>query len=88
MNLLKIGDRYNGQFDRFFLLEAERNMKISKMITHLSQAFRDLDYKLLYEGVETQEHEDLCMSCGADYIQGFKYAKPVQIKELRSFFDK
>lgn len=76
------------KFDRFFLLEAERNMKISKMITHLSQAFRDLDYKLLYEGVETQEHEDLCMSCGADYIQGFKYAKPVQIEELRSFFDK
>jgi len=76
------------KFDRFFLLEAEKSSKIVKMISHLSQAFRDLDYKLLYEGVETKEHEEICMNCGADYIQGFKYSKPIPIEELRSFFEK
>lgn len=74
------------KFDRFFLLEAEKNAKIEKMITHLSQAFRDLDYKLLYEGVETNEHEELCLNCGADYIQGYKYSKPIPIEELKDFF--
>ncbi len=75
------------KFDRFFLLEAEKSMKIVKMITHLSQAFRDMDYKLLFEGVETEAHETLCMGCGADYIQGFKYSKPVPIEELREYFE-
>jgi len=75
------------KFDRFFLLEAEKSMKIVKMMKHLSDAFRDLDYKLLYEGVETEAHEALCQNCGADYIQGFKYSKPVPIKELRDYFN-
>lgn len=75
------------KFDRFFLLEAEKSMKIIKMMTHLSQAFQDLEYKLLFEGVETESHEVLCMNCGADYIQGFKYSKPVPGEELRNFFN-
>lgn len=75
------------KFDRFFLLEAEKSMKIVKMMSHLSQAFKDLEYKLLFEGVETDSHEALCLSCGADYIQGFKYSKPVPAEELKKFFN-
>lgn len=75
------------KFDRFFLLEAEKSIKIIKMITHLSQAFRDMDYKLLFEGVETEDHENLCTSCGSDYIQGFKYSKPIPIEDLHLFFE-
>jgi len=74
------------KFDRFFLLEAEKSLKVVKMVKHLSQAFIDLDYELLYEGVETESHEELCLSCGADYIQGFKYAKPVSAEELKNYF--
>jgi len=76
------------KFDRFFLMEAENSVKIIKMISHLAQAFQDMDYKLLYEGVETDTHEAICLNCGADYIQGFKYSKPVPMGELRHFFDK
>lgn len=76
------------KFDRFFLIEAEKNSNIIKMITHLSEAFRDLNYELLYEGVETEDHENLCVSCGADYIQGFKYSTPVPISELRNYFER
>lgn len=75
------------KFDRFFLLEAEKSIKIVKMISHLSQAFRDLDYIILYEGVETENHEKLCLTCGADYIQGYKYSKPLPIEEMRKFFE-
>ena len=76
------------KFDRFFLLEAEKDDKIVKMMSHLSEAFRDLNYKLLYEGVETEDNEKLCVECGADYIQGFKYSKPVPMEEMRNFFEK
>jgi len=76
------------KFDRFFLLEAEKDSKVEKMLEHLSQAFKDLEYSLLYEGVENEENEALCMKCGADYIQGFKYSKPIPIEELTNFFEK
>jgi len=76
------------KFDRFFLLEAEKSMKIVKMISHLAQAFSDLNYKLLFEGVETEAHEALCLNCGADYIQGFKYSKPIPVEEARNFFER
>jgi len=74
------------KFDRFFLLEAEKSEKIVNMISHLSQAFKNLDYKILYEGVETETQEALCLKCEADYIQGFKYSKPIPIEELGKFF--
>jgi len=76
------------KFDRFFLLEAEKDAKVGKMMRHLSEAFRDLNYKLLYEGVETEENEQLCAECGADYIQGFKYSKPLPMEQMRDFFEK
>lgn len=76
------------KFDRFFLLEAQKSNKIIKMISHLAQAFRDMDYQLLFEGVETEVDETLCTNCGADYIQGFKYSKPVPIEELRDYFER
>lgn len=76
------------KFDRFFLLEAEKNAKVIHMIKHLSEAFKDLNYKLLYEGVETEENEKLCLECGADYIQGFKYSKPIPFEKLKDFFEK
>lgn len=74
------------KFDRFFLLEAENNPKVALMMKHLSQAFKDLNYTLLYEGVETEENERLCLDCGAEYIQGFKYSKPLPMEEMRNFF--
>jgi len=73
------------KFDRFFLLEAEKSMKNVKMMSHLSQAFQDLEYKLLFEGVETDAHEALCMNCGADYIQGFKYSKPIPFDDFKKY---
>lgn len=76
------------KFDRFFLLEAENSMKIIKMMTHLSQAFQDLEYKLLFEGVETEAHEVLCKTCSADFIQGFKYSKPIPFEEFKIFLAK
>lgn len=76
------------KFDRFFLLEAENNPKVALMMKHLSQAFKDLNYTLLYEGVETEENEALCLKCGAEYIQGFKYSKPLPVDEMRTFLIK
>ncbi len=76
------------KFDRFFILEAEKDEKVVKMMKHLSEAFRDINYELLYEGVENEKNQELCVSCGADYLQGYMYSKPIPVEKLREFFEK
>lgn len=41
--------------------------------------------KILFEGVETEAHEDICKACGANYLQGFKFSRPIPINELRNY---
>lgn len=76
------------KFDRFFILESEKDENVVNMMRHLSEAFRDVNYELLYEGVETEANQELCISCGADYLQGYMYSKPVPIEKMRDFFEK
>lgn len=76
------------KFDRSFLLMAEENENSKVLITHFSDAFNKLGYKVLYEGVETDEQEQLCMDAFADYLQGFKFSPPIPIRELRNFLSK
>jgi len=35
------------------------------------------------EGVETVEQESLLQSMGCDFVQGFYYAKPLDVGELK-----
>ncbi len=58
------------------------------MIKAFSQTFKDFGYKILFEGVESEEQREFCMSCQADYLQGYVYSKPVHANELRAFFSK
>lgn len=76
------------KFDRSMLLVADENETISYSLKHFSQAFKELEYKILFEGVETEEHEKICLSCGADFLQGYKFSKPIPIDKLRDFFAK
>ncbi|GIW21362.1 MAG: hypothetical protein KatS3mg068_0369 [Candidatus Sericytochromatia bacterium] len=42
----------------------------------LSLICKENNIKVLAEGVETKEELDFCINNGADYVQGFYYAKP------------
>ncbi|MCR5690838.1 MAG: EAL domain-containing protein [Eubacterium sp.] len=76
------------KFDRSMLLMLDKNENIRFTLNHFSSAFKDMDYRILFEGVETEEQEEICMECQADYLQGFKYSKPVPWEQLRDFFQK
>lgn len=76
------------KYDRSILLAAEKDPNVSYMVQHFAEALKQFDYKLLFEGVETQEHIDICGRCNADYLQGFKYSKPIPMEQMRSFFEK
>ncbi|NKX28216.1 EAL domain-containing protein, partial [Bacillus paranthracis] len=42
-----------------------------------------LNLAVVAEGVETVEQESLLQSMSCDYVQGFYYAKPLSVGELK-----
>jgi diguanylate cyclase (GGDEF)-like protein len=49
---------------------------------------KEQGYKVTAEGVETQEQADVLRNAGADYLQGFYFAKPQPLNELTNFIEK
>ena len=73
------------KFDRSLLLMADQDANSRFILNYFSAAFERLGYKVLYEGVETDEQETLCIDSHADYLQGYKFSKPIPIEELPRF---
>ena len=54
----------------------------------MANMFAGMDYSVLYEGVEKDSDERMCMDMSAAYLQGYKYARPVPISDLTEYFEK
>lgn len=76
------------KFDRSLLLYADQNVHARFMVEKFSEIFRQLNYKILFEGVENEELEQLCMAGRADFLQGYLYSKPIPIEKLSDFLVK
>ncbi|HAP33728.1 MAG TPA: hypothetical protein DEO62_04055 [Lachnospiraceae bacterium] len=76
------------KFDRSLVVEAEKNKNADFMVRNFSNLFTDLKYSILFEGVETDDQEKLCVEMGANYIQGYKHSKPIPIERLSGFLEK
>ena len=76
------------KFDRSLLLESVKNDSSKYMVSTFASMFNDLNYSVLFEGVEDERDEEHCRGMFAKYLQGYKYSKPVPISELRKFFRK
>ena len=76
------------KFDRSMVSESRRNEDSQFMVGAFAKLFDRLDYRVLYEGVEDDLDEEMCMKMNARYLQGYKYSKPVSISELPKFLKK
>lgn len=76
------------KFDRSMLLYGESDHAVSYTLKHFSEAFHELGFKVLFEGLENEQQEELCKECKADYMQGYKYSKPIPMMEYRDFLTK
>lgn len=76
------------KFDKSMILACGLNERSRRIVHSLANMLAQLDYSVLFEGVESTSDETLCESMSASYLQGYKYSKPVPIEKLIDYFEK
>jgi len=77
------------KLDRQFLLdvETEQGNFTSEFLHLLINMIKQLGFKVLAEGVETEEQVRLLTDAGCSYAQGYFYAKPMPVPEFLAFLE-
>ena len=73
------------KFDRSLLIESVKNDSSKFMVSTFANMFNELNYSVLFEGVEDDRDEKHCVGMHASYLQGYKYSRPIPIGDLRKF---
>lgn len=76
------------KFDRSMVVASGAEKRVNEMVSHLARMFADMNYAVLYEGVENEDDEERCMRMSAKYLQGYRYSRPIPIARLTEFFEK
>ncbi|CAG9613066.1 hypothetical protein BACCIP111899_02261 [Bacillus rhizoplanae] len=80
LDIVKIDRNFIQEFHH---IQAQPERTIVKSVIDIAHS---LNMKVVAEGVETVEQETLLQSMGCDYVQGFYYAKPLTVSELKNKF--
>lgn len=77
------------KLDRQFLLdvEMEKDNFTSEFLQLLIDMIKKLGFRVLAEGVETEEQVNLLKNAGCRFAQGFYYARPMPIEDFLDFLD-
>lgn len=71
------------KIDQFFIHELTKsNRTIVKTIIQLAKS---LNVKVVAEGVEKEEHEQFLKELNCDEVQGYYYARPMQVKQVEDY---
>ena len=76
------------KFDRSLVLASNNDTKSEKMVDGLANMFADMNYSVLYEGVEDDNDEKRCITMSASYLQGFKYSRPEPIVRMTDYLSR
>ena len=58
------------------------------ILKNIIQTARDLGFKTLCEGVETEEQRKVAVEAGCDMLQGFYFYRPMPVTQLETLFEK
>ena len=76
------------KFDRSLTIMSGKDEESKYMVGSFSDIFENSEYQVLFEGVEDDADEQRCIDMNAQYLQGYKYSKPIPIRQLGSFLQK
>lgn len=73
------------KIDKTILWEAEKSESALIILQNTVRMIKELNKKILVEGVETKSQKDLMVQMGADYLQGFYFSKPLPKQDFIEF---
>ena len=73
------------KIDRSFITEIDQNKNDRAIVKALTDLSRSMNFKLIAEGVETDQQLATTKELGVSLIQGFLYAEPMPMSEVPSF---
>lgn len=76
------------KFDRSLVISSGKDSKSKMLVEKLSDMFTIIGCNLLYEGIEDENDQNRCIQMKAEYLQGYKYSKPIPIENLVNFIGK
>ena len=75
------------KIDKSIVWSAMEDEKAMIAFKHSVAMIKDLDFKIVAEGVETKEQAKMLGDLGCDYFQGYYYSKPVSEVDFMSLID-
>ncbi|MGL5330851.1 MAG: bifunctional diguanylate cyclase/phosphodiesterase [Peptostreptococcaceae bacterium] len=76
------------KIDRSLLIDIEKEKKNEYMIESIIELSKKLGYKVVCEGIESQEQVDILKTMECDMIQGYVFYKPMNSKDLEAIIKK
>ena len=73
------------KFDRSLVIESAKDESSAYMVDTFAGMFKTLKYRVLFEGVEDETDENRCINMHAEFLQGYKYSKPIEMVKLGEF---
>ena len=73
------------KFDRSLVIESAKDKSSAYMVNTFAGMFKNLKYRVLYEGIEDAHDENRCIEMHAEFLQGYKYSRPIRMEELDKF---
>ena len=73
------------KFDRSFIMGIDQNPKKQAIVSSILRMAKQLNFKVVAEGVETEAEKNFLHSQGCHHIQGFILSRPLDIQSWSNF---
>ena len=70
------------KIDKYIVWAAMKQVSSRRVLENTIAMFKEINLKVVAEGIENAEMMNMLTSMGADYLQGYYFSKPVPGKEL------
>ena len=74
------------KIDRSLLTSSEDSVRMQKILANVIRLGQNLKMKIICEGIETREQEELLLHNGCNYGQGYLFAKPMPCSAFEEFW--
>ncbi len=70
------------KFDRGFILNSLNTVMGRIVMKNLISTFKDINFNVICEGIESIEEEEIVFECGCNAVQGFLHDQPIPSEEF------